>query len=187
MNGLPGNPSTNTNGYYSAEVDDGWSGTVTPQKSGYTFDAANRIYTNVTSDQTNQNYTGTLPVGVTISAFDALDQGAAILATWETATEAGTLGFNLYRSLKRKGPGDKINAEPIESQLPLGSPSGALYSYQDSDVELKTNYYYWLEAVDLDGGTELELVGPVRGRVQSVEDSEAPYRLLIPVSRNRHE
>src|SRR5512135_1530875 len=37
MNGLPGNPSTDSNGYYSVALSIGWSGTVTPSKSGYTF------------------------------------------------------------------------------------------------------------------------------------------------------
>ena len=37
MKGLPGNPITGDNGYYSAEVPHGWSGTVIPIKPGYTF------------------------------------------------------------------------------------------------------------------------------------------------------
>ena len=60
MNGLPGNPVTGTDGTYSATVDYGWSGTITPTKEGYTFKPANRIYDPVTGDQMNQNYTGTL-------------------------------------------------------------------------------------------------------------------------------
>ena len=62
MSGLPGNPTTNGDGYYSDTVDHGWSGTVTPTKSGYTFDPSNRPYTDVTTDQTAQNYTGTLEI-----------------------------------------------------------------------------------------------------------------------------
>ena len=60
MSGLPGNPVTGTGGTYSATVDYGWSGTITPTKEGYTFKPANRIYDLVTGDQMNQNYTGTL-------------------------------------------------------------------------------------------------------------------------------
>ena len=59
MNGLPGNPSTNSSGYYSATASYGWSGTVTPAKSGYTFSPTSRSYSNVTSNQSDQNYTGT--------------------------------------------------------------------------------------------------------------------------------
>jgi len=60
MNGLPGNPATNASGNYSANVDYGWTGTVTPAKTGYTFSPSSRSHINVTSNRTNQNYTATL-------------------------------------------------------------------------------------------------------------------------------
>ncbi|MBN2019255.1 MAG: hypothetical protein JW749_03415, partial [Sedimentisphaerales bacterium] len=47
---------TDINGFYTAEVADGWSGEVTPVKDGYTFDPNGRSYTGVTADQTDQNY-----------------------------------------------------------------------------------------------------------------------------------
>src|SRR4030042_774757 len=57
MNGLPGNPVSDGSGNYSATVTYGWSGTVTPTKAGgWTFDPVNRIYANVTTDQTAQDY-----------------------------------------------------------------------------------------------------------------------------------
>ncbi|MDD5327870.1 MAG: metallophosphoesterase, partial [Phycisphaerae bacterium] len=59
MNGLPGNPVTDANGFYIAGVVSGWSGTVTPTKSNYTFTPTSRPYSNVTADQTGQNYTAT--------------------------------------------------------------------------------------------------------------------------------
>jgi len=60
MSGLPGSPTptTDANGYYSGTVDYNWSGTVTPQKSGYIFTPTSRSYNSVTSKQTVQNYTG---------------------------------------------------------------------------------------------------------------------------------
>jgi len=61
MNGLPGNPVTNAEGYYTATVNYGWTGTATPTKEGYTFNPAQRGYTTpVTSDITDQNYAATL-------------------------------------------------------------------------------------------------------------------------------
>jgi type IV pilus assembly protein PilQ len=59
MNGLPGNPITKNGGLYSAEVDYGWSGTVTPTKEGYTFTPSSKQYNLVTKDQTNQIYNAT--------------------------------------------------------------------------------------------------------------------------------
>lgn len=60
LNGLPGDPVTDGNGYYTATVDYGFSGTVTPKKEGYTFSPSNRSYTKVMSEQGNQNYNADL-------------------------------------------------------------------------------------------------------------------------------
>lgn len=62
LGGLPGTPSTDGTGNYSATVDSGWSGTATPSKAGYTFSPVTRSYTNVTADQTAQDYTATLQI-----------------------------------------------------------------------------------------------------------------------------
>jgi hypothetical protein len=56
MIGLPGNPVTDKNGFYSATVEYGWDGTVTPTKEGFTFTPASKIFHNVNSDRTNENY-----------------------------------------------------------------------------------------------------------------------------------
>jgi uncharacterized delta-60 repeat protein len=82
LNGLPGDPVpvTGAGGSYLARVDHGWSGTVTPTKDGYTFNPTSTGYTDVTSDQTGQDYTPTIDTnriygyvgtidGVTMSGF----------------------------------------------------------------------------------------------------------------------
>ncbi len=72
MNGLPGNPVSGVDGRYTATVDYGWSGTVTPAKEGYTFKPANRIYDPVVGNQMNQDYTGSL-MTFTISGMVAAE------------------------------------------------------------------------------------------------------------------
>lgn len=57
MNGLPHDVFTDSNGDYTDYVLSGWSGTVTPALTGYAFSPVDRTYTNVTSDQTGQDYT----------------------------------------------------------------------------------------------------------------------------------
>lgn len=57
MNGLPSNPTTGRNGIYSATVEYGWSGTVSPTKNGYTFEPAELSYSDLFSVQANQDYT----------------------------------------------------------------------------------------------------------------------------------
>jgi len=56
MSDLPGDPCTDGSGFYTATVDAGFSGVVTPIKAGYTFEPSSRTYSNVTEDQVNQDY-----------------------------------------------------------------------------------------------------------------------------------
>jgi len=72
MNGLPGNPVTDEKGNYTATVDYGWSGTVTPMKEGYTFEPTDKTYDSVMANQTNQNYAATL-LTYTISGSVGID------------------------------------------------------------------------------------------------------------------
>jgi hypothetical protein len=60
MNGLPGSPVTSGGGFYTDTVDYDWSGTVTPTRTGYTFSPVSITYSNVASDQINQDYIATL-------------------------------------------------------------------------------------------------------------------------------
>jgi hypothetical protein len=57
-----GSTTTNGSGYYEFTVDTGWSGTITPSMTGYTFAPVSRSYTNVTANQTAQDFTGTASV-----------------------------------------------------------------------------------------------------------------------------
>ena len=57
MSGFPGSPTTDINGQYTATVEHGWSGTVTPQKTNYVFVPVNRTYSNITANQADEDYT----------------------------------------------------------------------------------------------------------------------------------
>lgn len=70
MKGLSGSPVTDDLGNYSAKVKFGWTGIVTPAKTGYTFTPLSINYSNVTSDQANQDYVASFDqVTLTISAL----------------------------------------------------------------------------------------------------------------------
>ncbi|NQT80496.1 MAG: S8 family serine peptidase [Candidatus Aminicenantes bacterium] len=60
IGGLPGSPTTDSDGYYIGAVDVGWSGTVTPAKTGYSFSPSSRDYTNMNLIQQDQDYTGSI-------------------------------------------------------------------------------------------------------------------------------
>ena len=53
-----GSTITDSSGFYSKRVSDGWSGTATPSKSGYGFLPSQRSYSYVNSDIPDQDYTG---------------------------------------------------------------------------------------------------------------------------------
>jgi hypothetical protein len=56
MKGLPGDPVTGPDGSYSAAVQYGWSGTVTPEKKGYHFEPVSKAYTSIQHDLRNEDY-----------------------------------------------------------------------------------------------------------------------------------
>jgi hypothetical protein len=102
---------------------------------------------------------------VELLSFEAAPQGRSILVTWETASEIDNSGFNLYRAASLEGEKSQLNDDLIPSQVPPGSPIGALYEFADGTVGAGVTYYYWLEAVDIYGATEL--FGPVSATAQS--------------------
>jgi hypothetical protein len=102
------------------------------------------------------------PLAVILAAFDAQPYGQGIRVTWETVSEIGNAGFNLYRGDSAAGPQALLATVP--SQAP-GSPQGFAYSYQDLDVQPGQTYWYWLEDVSLGGATALH--GPVNATVQA--------------------
>lgn len=53
--------TTSSTGYYSLEVPKDWTGIVTPVLSGYKIVPTNKSFTNVSSNQQNQNFTAYLP------------------------------------------------------------------------------------------------------------------------------
>jgi hypothetical protein len=94
---------------------------------------------------------------VELLSFTATGSRDAITLNWETAAEPDNQGFSLYRGESEGGERTQLNVELI----PSASPDGAQYEYVDGDKALRRNrtYYYWLEAVDSAGATELH--GPV--------------------------
>ena len=92
MSGLPGNPVTSGGGLYIATVPYGWSGTVTPTKTGYRFTPPSRSYTNAIADHNSQNYTANAYVQglpITITKF-TVKAGKTRTASQDAFTINGT-------------------------------------------------------------------------------------------------
>ena len=60
MKGLPGRVVTKSDGSYACEVPHDWSGTVTPEKEGYTFEPPTRTYDALSENLTDENYAAKL-------------------------------------------------------------------------------------------------------------------------------
>ena len=77
-----GGPSTTTNadGYYSIEVPYGWSGKITPSKSGYSFSPIYKEFNNVISDKTIDfaAHPTLTPISLTISGYVKTVSGTAV-------------------------------------------------------------------------------------------------------------
>jgi hypothetical protein len=72
-----GTATTDASGNYSVIVANGYSGTATPSKTGYTFSPATRTYSNLTANQTGQDYAAT-PPPLTISGSVKTSSGTAV-------------------------------------------------------------------------------------------------------------
>jgi hypothetical protein len=104
----------------------------------------------------------TQPLAVTLASFTAQGSADRITVAWETVSETGNAGFNLYRSDSAAGPQTLLAYVP--SQAP-GAGQGFAYSYDDLAVQGGVTYWYWLEDVSLSGATTLH--GPVSATVQA--------------------
>src|SRR5205085_1515683 len=67
--------TTNATGNYVLQVPFGFSGTVAPSFSNYTFSPLSRAYSNLIVNLAGEDYTGTPPAPVTISGSVLTQQG----------------------------------------------------------------------------------------------------------------
>ncbi len=122
-----------------------------------TVDAGNNKFSATGQTEMSEFTAFDTSLAATLASFDAVAAPSRVTVRWETASEADTLGFNLYRAVAG-GEWTKLNAAMIPSQAP-GSPFGASYTYDDASAARGTSYRYRLAAVGLDGiETPLETV-----------------------------
>ncbi len=92
-----------------------------------------------------------VPLAVLLAGFSAQGQADRVLIQWDTVSEMGNLGFNLWRGVSPDGPNTQLNTSLIPSQSP-GSTQGYSYQWIDqADLVPGATYYYWLEDIDLNG------------------------------------
>ncbi len=99
------------------------------------------------------------PTAVVIGSFAATVAPPGVVLSWETLSEHGCLGFNLYRSDTPQQLGERLNDALIPSRSP-GGGQGARYSFLDGTASAGVTFYYTLEHIEVTGGQSPH--GPVR-------------------------
>ena len=105
-----------------------------------------------------------------------------VILTWETASEVGTAGFNIYRAeASSEEAFIQVNAAliPAEGDEVLG----ASYRYEDYAVSSATQYLYQIEEVEWDGTSQLfpETVTVRAGLTQTWRQIEGAILCIVAI------
>jgi len=110
---------------------------------------------------------GTLPVELSLFVAQYLNSKAQLY--WVTQSETDNIGWNVYRS---KGSdfyaADRINNEIIEGYGTTSEQHEYYFTDKTSQLITGETYYYWLENLDLGGGTDVH--GPAQLYVTPEEE-----------------
>jgi hypothetical protein len=88
-----------------------------------------------------------LVTAVQVASLRATQRPAGVLIRWRMGSEAGVLGYNVYR--ERKGAKIRLTRASVPAR---GSVSGRSYSYLDrSAPRVRRGVRYWLQVVETDG------------------------------------
>jgi Right handed beta helix region len=141
MDGLPSTPSTDATGYYiDPAVPSGWSGTVTPLKTGWTFSPLSLAYTDVTVDQINQNYTGSGGLAV-----PTVTTAAATSVTSTTAASGGSIVWDGGAAVTARGVCWALVPNPTVSGSHTSDGTGT-GNFTSSITELMAGFTYYVRA-----------------------------------------
>jgi peptidase C25-like protein len=84
-----------------------------------------------------------------VSSFTAHAEGGAVVVEWQTASEAGTAGFDLYRQDAKSGRWQKLNQGLLLGLL--HAPQGGTYRFVDAGAATREAPVYRLVEVEMGG------------------------------------
>ena len=189
--------SSDASGNYACTVPQGWTGTVTPSLSGYSFTPSSRSYSSVAANQTAQNYTAATNAGAAVWVEDAVPAGAAVASdggdawTWISANPAPFSGTLAHQSALHSGMhqhyfynattklavavGDTLFAYVYLD--PANPPSEVMLQWYDANWEHRA---YWganlITSWGVDGTNSRRYMGPLPAVGQWV-------RLAVPAAQ----
>lgn len=102
----------------------------------------------------NSDEPPTLPVE--LSSFTVAMQSQAAILTWVSQSETNMIGYQILRNTKN----ELNSAQVISAMIPATNSSQMkVYLFRDQNLPGPGDYYYWLQASDLDGSCSY--YGPV--------------------------
>lgn len=91
----------------------------------------------------------TLPVE--LSSFTAtFDLTDGVGLKWITESEINVSGYHLYRN-ETNSYENSLRINPVIISIGIENGTQKIYTYVDDEVEINTDYYYWLECLEYDG------------------------------------
>ena len=171
--GTPRTVTSQANGTYSITVPHGWSGTVTPAHSCFMFSPASRDYSNVTDNQTGENYTPTL-----IQAAGCADIGVSV-----RGANQGRFGLPSQGSTRASFAGVNNGPLKIESMNAVSIMAAERVIYKVNNINTSFTEMMALPNSQLDATYWLPLYNNVdldtQLRVANVSASTATVHVYI--------
>jgi hypothetical protein len=136
------------------DVEYGWGGTVRPQKSGYSFSPLSITYSNVTSNQTGQDYVAFLAIRsvANLKVEKRVERGffngyTLNILTWEANPENTALGLVISAQRVYR----KARTEGNSKWARIAELTGSILRYEDRNVPSDSDYVYAVTCVDNKG------------------------------------
>ena len=187
-----GQAVTDASGTYSLEVDEGWSGTITPSAAAYSFNPQQLSLTSVDSDLTGQNFVaqrtpayGNYRPQALPQTLSTLEDTALAITLRGTDADGDTLtavvlSLPASGSLLDAGTDQEIAA----SQLPyaLGDADNGVVYVPDKDYSASDDSDSF--TFQMNDGTEVSVASSVQIAVSPVNDPPtfyAPAQVAVPV------
>ena len=180
--------TTGPNGAYSFQVPSGWSGVITPKKTGYAFMPVSRPYTNLAANSIGQDYVAMASVTYTISGTVTLSGYplSEVVMIADGATVATTNSNGVYSFSKPAGWNGTVTPQKNgygftpETRTYTGlAADHAGQDYAAGPPMYKLSGRVWHNGAGMGG---VPLIG--NGDVVATTEADGTYSFAVPVGWN---